>query len=266
MAVNTPDVLKRILARKAEEIAERSLGVEMTSLAKQAEKMPPTRGFVRRLQGDIGAGRPGVIAEIKRASPSKGLIREDFDVPELARSYERAGASCLSVLTDRDFFQGHDEFLVQAREATQLPVLRKDFIIDPFQVYETRVLGADCLLLIVAALGDPLLEELYLLATRLGLDVLVEVHDAEELDRALALAPKLLGINNRSLRTFETTLDTTLALKSRVPAGLTLVTESGIHTHEEVELMRSHGVHGFLVGESMMRALDPGEKLKELFA
>ncbi len=265
MHLDTPDVLKKILARKAEEVAERSQRLELPAIAVEAAQAPAPRGFTAALQRRIEAGGAGVIAEIKRASPSKGIIREDFDPPAIARSYEAAGAACLSVLTDRDFFQGDDAFLTQAREATALPVLRKDFIIAPYQVYETRALGADCMLLIAAAMGDSLMRELYELGREIGLDVLVEVHDEQELERALALEPQLVGINNRDLRTFETDLDNTLRLATKIPAGVTVVTESGIYTREEVEHIRAHGVHGFLIGESFMRANDPGTKLRELF-
>lgn len=259
------NVLQTILNRKAAEVAERSQILSLSALRSQVEHAPEPRGFAARLRQHIAAGRPGVIAEIKRASPSKGIIREDFEPAALARSYAEGGASCLSVLTDQDFFQGHELHLQEARAACDLPVLRKDFVIDPYQIYEARVLGADCVLLIVAALGDAALLELHQLAHDLGMDVLVEVHTAEELERALALQPRLLGINNRDLHTFHTDIHTTLRLKERVPADSLLVTESGIHINEEVELMRANEVHAFLVGESMMRAPDPGAKLRELF-
>jgi indole-3-glycerol phosphate synthase len=223
------------------------------------------RGFGDCLQASIEAGRAGVIAEIKKASPSRGVLREQFDPGEIARSYERGGASCLSVLTDVDFFQGADAYLQQARAACSLPVLRKDFMIDPYQVYEARVLGADCILLIVAALDDVMLNELYQLAGHLGMDALIEVHDESELERALWLDATLIGVNNRNLRTFETSLATTLDLLERIPAGRLVVTESGIHTREDVALMRSRGVNAFLVGEAFMKADEPGEKLAELF-
>jgi Indole-3-glycerol phosphate synthase len=259
------DVLNTILARKAEEVAERSQIKSLRELSAQVADAPPVRGFRQRLLQDIAAGKPGVIAEVKKASPSKGVIRPDFDPEAIARSYAAAGASCLSVLTDRDFFQGSEQYLQQARAACGLPVLRKDFVIDPYQVYEARVLGADCVLLIVAALGDPQMRELYQLAVELGMDVLVEVHDEDELERALALAPDLLGVNNRNLRTFETDIRNTIRLKARVTGDCLLVTESGIHTPDDVALMRANGIHAFLVGESMMRAPDPGVKLRELF-
>ncbi|MFT7673847.1 MAG: indole-3-glycerol phosphate synthase, partial [Gammaproteobacteria bacterium] len=208
---------------------------------------------------------PAVIAEIKKASPSKGVIREDFRPAEIAQSYALSGATCLSVLTDVDFFQGHDDYLGMAREACSLPVIRKDFVVDEYQVYEARVLGADCILLIVAALSDDQLKCFYDLAIAIGLDVLVEVHNVAELDRALILGLSLIGINNRNLRTFETSLDTTIDLLSRVPDGCLVVTESGIHTIDDVHRMQSHGVNAFLVGEAFMRAGDPGSEMSRLF-
>lgn len=259
------DILQRILARKAEEIAERSQRLSLADLRRQAETAPQIRPFVDRLRETMARSDPAVIAEIKRASPSKGLLRDPFQPAEIARSYAAAGASCLSVLTDRDFFQGSERYLQEARAACALPVLRKDFIIDPYQVYEARAIDADCILLIVAALTDAVLHELAQLADELGMAVLVEVHDAAELDRALALNTPLLGINNRNLRTFETRLDTTLDLLSRIPPDRTVVTESGIHTPADVSMMREQGVHAFLVGEAFMRAADPGAKLAELF-
>ena len=260
-----PDILQKILARKAEEIAERRERLSVAELARQAERLPPPRPFRARLEQTIAQGRPAVIAEIKRASPSKGLLRDPFRPAEIARSYATAGACGLSVLTDRDFFQGCEAYVQEARAACALPVLRKDFIIDPYQVYEARQIGADCILLIVAALDDAGLHDLARLAAELQMDVLVEVHDAEELERALALDLGLIGINNRNLRTFATRLETTLDLLARIPAGRTVVTESGIHTPVDVALMRGHGVHAFLVGEAFMRADDPGAKLAELF-
>ncbi|WP_435104967.1 indole-3-glycerol phosphate synthase TrpC [Arhodomonas sp. AD133] len=261
----TPDVLKRILERKAEIVAERSEQVGFKAFERRIAEASAPRGFRAALQAVVGAGGSGVIAEVKRASPSKGVIRDPYDPVTIARSYEAGGASCLSVLTDEDFFGGADTHLVQARAATSLPVLRKDFIIDPYQVYEARALGADCVLLIVAALGDTRLQELHGLAEDIGMDVLVEVHTGDELERALALRPRLLGVNNRDLHTFETDIATTIALRERVPPEVTLVTESGIHTAEEVSYMHQHGVHAFLVGEAFMRAAEPGEKLAELF-
>jgi len=259
------DILNRILARKAEEVAERRRRVPPAQLAAQAAVAPPVRGFVETIEQKIAAGRAAVIAEIKKASPSKGLLRADFRPAEIARSYEQGGAACLSVLTDIDFFQGADEYLQQARAACALPVLRKDFMIDPYQVHEARALGADCILLIVAALDDARMGELAGLAQHLGMDVLVEVHDAAELERALKLNTALIGINNRNLRTFETRLETTLDLLAHIPSDRLVVTESGIHTPEDVQRMRDAGVHTFLVGEAFMRADDPGARLSELF-
>jgi indole-3-glycerol phosphate synthase len=262
---DAPDILKKILGRKAEEIAERSQQLSLRELGRQVEKLLPPRPFVERLEQTIALGRSAVIAEIKRASPSKGLLRDPFLPADIARSYAAAGATCLSVLTDRDFFQGHEDYLKEARSACDLPVLRKDFIIDPYQIYEARLIGADCILLIVAALDDDALRQLAQLAAELAMAVLVEVHDVEELDRALALDCRLIGVNNRNLRTFETRLETTLNLLSRIPTDRTVVTESGIHGPEDVALMREHGVHAFLVGEALMRADDPGAKLAKLF-
>jgi indole-3-glycerol phosphate synthase len=262
---DAPDILKRILARKVEEIAERQQRLSLRELQRQVESLPPPRPFLDHLKRTITQSRAAVIAEIKRASPSKGLLRDPFEPVEIARRYAAAGATCLSVLTDRDFFQGHEDYLREARAACELPVLRKDFIIDPYQVYEARLIGADCILLIGAALDDTALRELARLAVNLQMDVLVEVHDAGELERALRIEAPLIGVNNRNLRTFETRLDTTLNLLPRIPADRTVVTESGIHTPADVALMRAHGVHAFLVGEAFMRAPDPGAKLAELF-
>ena len=259
------DILATILARKAEEVRERSAALPLRELAARCEGLPPTRGFADAVQAKISAGQAAVIAEVKKASPSKGLIRPDFDPAQIARSYERGGAACLSVLTDVDFFQGHDEYLRQARAACALPVLRKDFVVDAWQVYEARALGADCILLIVAALGDAALAELSNLAMDLGMDVLVEVHDLDELERALQVAAPLVGVNNRNLRSFEVSLDTTLELRAAVPPDRILVTESGIATREDVARMRAAGVDAFLVGESFMRAPEPGEELRRLF-
>jgi indole-3-glycerol phosphate synthase len=263
---DTPDILKTILRRKTEEVAERAGRVALDALQSQARDIAAPRGFLNALRTRVGRGEAAVIAEIKKASPSKGVLRERFDPAGIAVSYAKGGATCLSVLTDVDFFQGADEYLRQARAACTLPVLRKDFVIDPYQVYEARVLGADCILLIVSALDDGLLAELLGLAQELGLDALVEVHDAVEMQRALATPAALIGVNNRNLRTFETSLDTTLALKESFPEDRLLVTESGIHTRQDVQSMRRHGVHAFLVGEAFMKAPEPGEKLAELLA
>ncbi|MCL1634661.1 indole-3-glycerol phosphate synthase TrpC [Luteimonas sp. SX5] len=260
-----PDVLQKILQRKAEEVAERSSRTPLAELRALAADAPPVRGFAAAVETKIAAGLPAVIAEVKKASPSKGVIRADFDPTAIARSYETGGAACLSVLTDVDFFQGADDYLRQARAACALPVLRKDFTIDPWQVYESRALGADCILLIVAALDDARLAELSELALGLDLDVLVEVHDMNELERALQVPAPLLGINNRNLRTFDVSLDTTLALKQAVPRDRRLVTESGIATGDDVRRMRAAGVDAFLVGETFMRERDPGEALQRLF-
>ena len=259
------DILTTILRRKAEEIAARSAQFSMRALSQRAEDADPARGFVDAIKRKITQGQAAVIAEIKKASPSKGLLRADFNPVEIAVSYERGGAACLSVLTDIDFFQGADEYLQQARAACALPVLRKDFTIDPWQVVEARALNADCILLIVAALGDTQLAELAGLAQQLGMDVLVEVHDAGELERALTLQTPLIGINNRNLRTFETRLETTLDLLNKIPADRIVVTESGIHAPADVVRLRASGVHAFLVGEAFMKAPDPGAKLAELF-
>lgn len=260
-----PDILQRILATKQQEINARQQKVSIDDLQQQAHHVSPSRGFVAALRRRVEQGGSGVIAEIKKASPSKGVIREDFNVVEIARSYEAGGASCLSVLTDHEYFQGHEVFLTQARSACTLPVIRKDFIVDPYQVVEARAIGADCILLIVAALDDDALSELHAQARSLGMDVLVEVHDREELERALRLDLELVGINNRDLRTFDTRLETTIELLKLIPAGCMVVTESGIHTRDDVALMRQHDVHAFLVGEAFMRKPDPGAELKELF-
>ena len=260
-----PDILNKILKRKVEEITERSMALSMRELSKQVDSAPPPRDFVGALQAKLAAEQSAVIAEIKKASPSRGVLREDFHPAEIAASYERHGAACLSVLTDADFFQGSETYLQQARAACHLPVLRKDFIIDPYQVYEARVIGADCILLIVAALGDAMMLELSHLADHLGMAVLVEVHDAEELERALELPTPLIGINNRNLRTFHADLYTTLDLLPAIPPDRIVITESGIHTIQEVALMRSHNVQAFLVGEALMKAADPGIALSGLF-
>ena len=260
------DVLDTILARKAEEIAERQRARSLDALRDAALAMPEARGFAQALRAKRALDLPAVIAEVKKASPSKGLIRADFDPAAIARSYEAGGAACLSVLTDVDYFQGSDAYLQQARAACSLPVLRKDFTIDEYQVYEARALGADCILLIVAALDDLRLAELTVRALELGMDVLVEVHDLDELERALQVPAPLLGVNNRNLRTFDVSLDTTLALRDAVPADRILVTESGIATRADVQRMREAAVNAFLVGETFMRAPDPGTALRELFA
>jgi indole-3-glycerol phosphate synthase len=266
MTSTPPDVLKKILQRKSEEIEERSARQSLEALRDRLAAAPPPRGFTAALRGKLALGKAAVIAEIKKASPSRGVLREHFDPAAIAASYERHGAACLSVLTDADFFQGSERYLQLARAACGLPVLRKDFIIDPYQVYEARVIGADCILLIVAALDDASMRELAQLAAALHMDVLVEVHDADELQRALVLDTLLIGINNRNLRTFETRLETTFDLLEQIPAGRIVVTESGIHSRDDVSLMRSKGVQAFLVGEAFMRAADPGEALATIFS
>lgn len=262
---NTPNILQKIVQRKVEEVNERVSKVPLENVIERARNASPVRGFVAAIQQRLANGQAAVIAEIKKASPSKGVMREHFVPGEIAVSYARAGATCLSVLTDIDFFQGSDEYLQQARNACELPVLRKDFIIDPYQVYEARAIGADCILLIVACLSDMQLQQLASLATHLGMDVLVEVHDAEELQRALPLQLPLVGINNRNLRSFETSLQTTVDLLPMISADRIVVTESGIHNKADVALMRSHNVNVFLVGEAFMKVEDPGSKLAELF-
>lgn len=263
--MSNPDILRKILDRKAQEIVERSTKLPLKELSQRIADASAPRGFVNAIRARIAQGKPAVIAEIKKASPSKGLLRADFRPAEIAQSYARHGATCLSVLTDRDFFQGADEHFLEARAACSLPVLRKDFTIDAYQVYEARILGADCILLIVAALGDSQLRELSVLAQKLGIDVLVEVHDAQELERALMLDTPLIGVNNRDLRTFEVRLETTLGLLARVPKDRIVVTESGIYAPADVARMRQNGVNAFLVGEAFMKAAEPGEKLVQLF-
>lgn len=260
------DVLQRILARKHEEVAARRAAMPLAEIAARAAAAPPVRGFAAAIEAKIASGQTAIIAEVKKASPSKGVIRADFRPSDIARSYAAGGAACLSVLTDIDFFQGADAYLAQAREACALPVLRKDFIVDPWQVHEARALGADCVLLIVAALDDRQLVEIAELAMSIDLDVLVEVHDIDELERALQVPAPLLGINNRSLRSFEVSLDTTLSLQDAVPRDRRLVTESGIHTAADVARMREAGIDAFLVGEAFMREPDPGAALRTLFA
>lgn len=260
-----PTILTRILARKEQEVAERRQAVSEADLLALGQKQSAPRGFVNALNTRIAAGDPAVIAEVKKASPSKGIIREEFHPSDIAKSYAQGGAACLSVLTDADFFQGHEDYLIAAREVCALPVIRKDFITHGYQVCEARAIGADCILLIVAALDDAQLRDLNQQAIQLGMDVLVEVHDADELERALALDLKLVGINNRNLHTFDTSLNTTLDLLPRIPESVTVITESGIHTRDDVELMRDHNINGFLVGEAFMRESDPGLALKRLF-
>jgi indole-3-glycerol phosphate synthase len=260
-----PDILERILAVKREEVAAAARAKPLETIRREAQAAAPAKDFVGALRAKIEAGEPGVIAEIKKASPSKGVLREEFRPAEIAASYARHGAACLSVLTDVQFFRGHPDHLAQARLASGLPTLRKDFITDPYQVYEARVLGADCILLIAAVLDVAQMLELEAISAALGMGVLVEVHDAAELDSALALHTPLLGINNRNLRTFETRLETTVDLLERIPSGRLVITESGISRREDVALMRRHGINGFLVGEAFMRSPDPGIELARLF-
>jgi indole-3-glycerol phosphate synthase len=261
----TETVLDRILAHKHAEVAQRRRATPLADMVDRARAAPAPRGFCTALIARVEAGEPAVIAEIKKASPSRGVIRGNFDPTQIARSYAAAGAACLSVLTDENYFQGHDRHLTDARSATTLPVLRKDFVVDPYQIFEARALGADCILLIVSALEAGRLRECYACASDLALDVLVEVHDRAELERALELAPKLIGINNRDLRTFDTRLATTYALLPHIPNGIIVVTESGIHDRAQVAEMRAHDVNAFLVGEALMRDPDPGAALRRLF-
>jgi indole-3-glycerol phosphate synthase len=263
--MNTPTILKKIIERKWQEVKEHSARVSINELHAQARAQDECRGFKQALTNKIANGQPAVISEIKKASPSKGVLREHFVPKEIAKSYEAGGAACLSVLTDVDFFQGSDDYLIQARAACALPVLRKDFMVDPYQIVEARAMGADCILLIVSALEDSQMKELDDCARELGMDVLVEVHDEAEFNRALTLPAPLLGINNRDLHTFELTLDTTFNLLDKVPQGTLLVTESGIMDAGDVKAMRDRGVHSFLVGEAFMRAEDPGAHLKNMF-
>jgi len=260
------DILNNIVAVKREEIAASLKRKSLAAVRADAESRVLTRDFLGAMRAKIAAGQAAVIAEVKKASPSKGVLRADFVPADIAQSYAEHGAACLSVLTDRQFFQGEPDFLKQARASCQLPVLRKDFMVDPYQIYESRAMGADCILLIAACLDDAQMADLEAIALGLDMSVLVEVHDAPELERALKLKTPLLGINNRNLRTFEVSLDTTLALKKNVPTDKLLVTESGILSAADVQRMRGEGVHAFLVGEAFMRAPDPGEALAALFA
>lgn len=265
----TPTILKKIIARKHQEVAEKKAQISETALRctlkEQSNSRYEPRGFIQALERHQAAGLSGIIAEIKKASPSQGIIRANFDPAAIAISYAQAGASCLSVLTDQDFFQGSDAYLIAAREACTLPVIRKDFIIDPYQIVEARVLGADCILLIAAALNDEQLRTYTEITHNLGMDVLIEVHNLEELQRVLPLNTRLIGINNRDLHSFQVTLTTTWDLLSAIPSDRLVVTESGIHTTEDVRAMHEKGVNAFLIGESFMRADDPGEKLQALF-
>ncbi|TDQ35509.1 indole-3-glycerol phosphate synthase TrpC [Thiopseudomonas denitrificans] len=264
--MSIPTVLEKIVARKREEVAQRRTIVGLDELERQATAADPVRGFAAALQERVANRQPAVIAEIKKASPSKGVLREDFQPAEIAKGYAAAGAACLSVLTDIDFFQGADRYLLEARAACALPVIRKDFMIDPYQIVEARALNADCVLLIAACLDDGQLQELAAVAQEQGLDVLAEVHNAEELERVLdVLDTPLIGINNRDLHTFEVSLATTLDLLPRIPRERLVITESGILQRADVELMHINNVYAFLVGEAFMRAKEPGSELKRLF-
>lgn len=265
--MNTPTILKKIIETKGREVEERSRALSLNELKAQAldQDASELRGFYRAMKQKVEAGKPAVIAEIKKASPSKGVLRENFIPQEIAESYEAAGAACLSVLTDRDYFQGHEDYLKAARAVCSLPVIRKDFLVDPYQIYEARMINADCVLLIVSALSKMQLQDLEGVAHELGMDVLVEVHDGEELETALTLNTPLVGINNRNLHTFDLTLETTFGLLDKVPGDRLLVTESGILGPDDVKVMRDRDVHAFLVGEAFMRAENPGEELAKLF-
>ena len=263
--MSLPTILQNIVARKYEEVKERRAQTPMSELERLSAAADAPRGFADALRRRAAERQPAIIAEIKKASPSKGVIREHFVPADIAASYEQGGAACLSVLTDVDFFQGHDDYLRQARAACSLPVIRKDFMVDPYQVVEARAIGADCILLIVASLEDGQMAELASVAAEHGLDVLVEVHDGAELDRALKIDSPLIGINNRNLHTFDVSLETTLDLLPQVPADRMLITESGILNRADVEVMLAHDIYGFLIGEAFMRATDPGAELKRLF-
>ena len=263
--MSVPTVLEKIVAHKLLEVEERKRLLPQHKLELMLSGLPPCRGFVAQLKDRAAELGAGVIAEVKKASPSKGVIRENFIPKEIARTYEDHGAACLSVLTDIAFFKGSDDYLKQVRDEVSLPILRKDFVVDAYQILESRLLGADCILLIVAILSDEQLAEFHNLATTLGMDVLIEVHDAKELESALRVNPTLVGINNRNLHNFETSLETTISLLERIPEGCTVVTESGIHTAEDVTLMRANDVSAFLVGEAFMRAENPGHQLAKLF-
>lgn len=259
------DALDKIMAHKAEEVAHARTLVSLNDVKAMADDVPACRGFAAALKAKLVQNQPAVIAEVKKASPSKGVIRADFDPASIARSYEKHGAACLSVLTDVEFFQGHADFLKQAREQVQIPILRKDFMLNEYQVFEARAMQADCILLIAAALEDSLMTDLWGQAIELGLDVLVEVHNEQELHRALQLELPMIGINNRNLRDFSTSLETTVSLLAQIPPGVTVITESGIHSRDDVALMQQNEVNAFLVGEAFMRAENPGAKLAELF-
>lgn len=263
--MNTPTILKKILDTKAIEVQQRSIVMPLAEMKARAFDQPEARGFYKAMQAKVDAGLPAVIAEIKKASPSKGVFRDDFDPARIAESYEKAGAACLSILTDKDYFQGSEAFLQQGRNACSIPVIRKDFLVDPYQVYEAKVINADCILLIASSLSDMQLQDFSGIASELGMDVLVEVHNDEELTSALKLDTPLVGINNRDLHTFEVSLENTYNLLERIPADRMVVTESGILSRDDVAAMRAKQVNAFLVGEAFMRAEYPGDKLAELF-
>ena len=263
--MNTPTILKKILDTKAIEVQQRSAAMSLADMKARAFDQPEARGFYKAMQAKVDAGLPAVIAEIKKASPSKGVFREDFDPARIAESYEKSGAACLSILTDKDYFQGSEAYLQQGRNACSIPVIRKDFLVDPYQVYEAKVINADCILLIASSLSDMQLQDFSGIATELGMDVLVEVHNDEELTSALTLDTPLVGINNRDLHTFEVSLENTYNLLERIPEDRMVVTESGILSRDDVAAMRAKQVNAFLVGEAFMRAEYPGDKLAELF-
>jgi len=265
MNLETPTILKKILARKQQEIIENSALISQSELIEKITLGSPPRGFANAISAKIESGEAAVVAEIKRASPSKGVICENFDPESIAKSYQLGGACCLSILTDVDFFQGSNEYLKVARRACQLPVIRKDFIIDEYQVYEARAMEADCILLIVSALSAESLSKLHELSLSLGMDVLIEVHNEQELEVALPLNNSIIGINNRNLHTFDVSLENTLCLLDKIPKATIIVTESGIHSQSDVRLMRSKNVNGFLVGEAFMKTPNPGLKLQEMF-
>lgn len=265
MSSDTPTILKNILARKQQEIIERSSVKPIAQLLEQIASASAPRGFAMALEAKLAVGQSAVIAEIKKASPSKGVIREDFDPAAIAKSYAKGGAACLSVLTDVDFFQGADRYLTMARAACDLPVIRKDFIVDPYQIYEARAMGADCILLIVSALNEEQLYQLHEVAITMGMDVLIEVHDVAELNTALKLDNPMVGINNRNLHSFDVSLDNTFQLLEHIPKGKIVITESGIDHRDDVVAMRENNVNAFLVGEAFMRSDEPGERLRELF-
>ncbi|SEH87008.1 indole-3-glycerol-phosphate synthase [Bathymodiolus azoricus thioautotrophic gill symbiont] len=262
---NTPDILKKIIARKEVEIAECKNNISEKQMLDTAYKNRDTRDFYQALKDKADAKQNGVIAEIKKASPSKGVLRENFNPVEIAKSYEKAGAACLSVLTDKDFFQGDNQYLSDVREAVSIPVLRKEFIIDPYQIYEARTLGADCILLITACLSDEQMEDFAMRAIAINMDVLVEVHNIEELERTLQLRLPMIGINNRNLRTFDVSLETTVELMKEIKEDTLIITESGILTADDVNFMREHNIYSFLVGEAFMRQDDPGKALQDIF-